>query len=40
MPATLTRCDDEFMSNGAVRALHALMVVRHFPEKKKKSTYG
>ena len=35
MPAALTRCDDEFMSNGAVRALHALMVVRHFPEKKK-----
>lgn len=35
MPAALTRCDDEFMSNGAVQALHALMVVRHFPEKKK-----
>lgn len=35
MPATIARCDDTFMSNGAARALHALMVVRHFPEKKK-----
>ncbi|QCC84883.1 alpha-2-macroglobulin family protein [Desulfovibrio desulfuricans] len=35
MPATIARCDDSFMSNGAARALHALMVVRHFPEKKK-----
>ena len=35
MPATINRCDDTFMSNGAAKALHALMVVRHFPEKKK-----
>lgn len=35
MPATLTRCDDAFMTNGAARALHAFMVLRHFPEKKK-----
>lgn len=35
MPAAIARCDDTFMSNGAARALHALMVVRHFPEKKK-----
>ncbi len=35
MPAVITRCDDFFLSNGAAKALHALMVVRHFPEKRK-----
>lgn len=35
MPASIAPNDDYFLSNGAARALHALMIVRHFPEKRK-----
>lgn len=33
MPKTVNANDDTFLSTGAARALHALMVLQHFPDK-------